>query len=158
VADREKIKQVHDASRGVYGDPRIDAELRMEHDIRIGQKRVARLMKAAGIAGVRPRKRFKTTIRIPGITPASDLVERQFKPDKPNVLWVADITLRQRLSERRGREGARRSGHRRRRGGHSRDPARDGGRRAGSPAQLRGSGGVSMARLSALITHDWRED
>jgi putative transposase len=64
----------------------------MEHDIRIGQKRVARRMKAAGIAGVRPRKRFKTTIRIPGITPASDLVERQFKPDKPNVLWVADIT------------------------------------------------------------------
>ena len=88
----EKIKQIHDTSRGVYGAPRIHAELRMEHDIRIGQKRVARLMKAAGIAGVRPRKRFKTTIRIPGITPASDLVERQFKPDKPNVLWVADIT------------------------------------------------------------------
>jgi putative transposase len=88
----EKIKQIHDTSRGVYGAPRIHAELRMEHDIRIGQKRVARRMKAAGIAGVRPRKRFKTTIRIPGITPASDLVERQFKPDKPNVLWVADIT------------------------------------------------------------------
>jgi putative transposase len=88
----EKIKLIHDASRGVYGAPRIHAELRMEHDIRIGQKRVARLMKAAGIAGVRPRKRWKTTIRIPGITPATDLVERQFKPDKPNVLWVADIT------------------------------------------------------------------
>ena len=41
--------------------------------------------------GVRPRKRLGTTIRIPGITPASDLVE-QFKPDQPNVLWVADIT------------------------------------------------------------------
>ena len=49
-------------------------------------------MKAAGIAGVRPRKRFKTTIRIPGITPATDLVERQFRPDRPNVLRVADIT------------------------------------------------------------------
>ena len=88
----EKIKHIHDASRGVYGVPRIHAELRMEDDVRVGRKRVARLMKAAGISGVRPRKRFKTTIRIPGITPASDLVERQFKPAAPNVLWVADIT------------------------------------------------------------------
>ena len=64
----------------------------MEHGIRVGRKRVARLMKAAGISGVRPRKRYKTTIRIPGITPAIDLVERHFRPDRPNVLWVADIT------------------------------------------------------------------
>jgi putative transposase len=88
----EKIKQIHDASRGVYGAPRIHAELRMEHDIRVGRKRVARLMKADGISGVRPRKRWRTTIRIPRITPATDLVERQFRPDSPNVLWVADIT------------------------------------------------------------------
>ena len=46
--------------------PRIHAELRMEHNIRVGRKRVARLMKAAGISGVRPRKRWKTTIRVPG--------------------------------------------------------------------------------------------
>jgi putative transposase len=64
----EKIKQIHDASRGVYGAPRIHAELRMEHGIRVDRKRVARLMKAAGISGVRPAKRWKTTIRIPGIT------------------------------------------------------------------------------------------
>jgi putative transposase len=88
----DKIKQIFDASRGVYGAPRIHAELRMEHGIHVGRKRVARLMKAAGIAGVRPRKRWRTTIRIPGITPASDLVERQFRPAAPNVLWVADIT------------------------------------------------------------------
>jgi putative transposase len=88
----EKIKQIHDASRGVYGAPRIHAELRMEHNMRVGRKRVARLMKAAGISGVRPRKRWKTTIRIPGITPATDLVERQFRPTSPNVVWVADIT------------------------------------------------------------------
>src|SRR5919106_1997144 len=49
-------------------------------------------MKAAGIAGVRPRKRWKTTIRIPGVTPATDLVERHFRPPSPNALWVADIT------------------------------------------------------------------
>jgi putative transposase len=88
----EKIKHIHEQSRGVYGAPRIHAELRIEHEVRVGRKRVARLMKAAGISGVTPRKRWKTTIRIPGITPATDLVERQFRPDSPNVLWVADIT------------------------------------------------------------------
>jgi putative transposase len=88
----ERIKQIHDASRGVYGAPRIHAELRLEHNIRVGRKRVARLMKAAGISGVRPRKRGRTTIRVPGIEPATDLVERDFRPAGPNVLWVADIT------------------------------------------------------------------
>jgi putative transposase len=88
----EKIKLIHEESRGVYGAPRIPAELRMEHEIKVGRKRVARLMKAAGISGIRPRKHWKTTIRIPGITPATDLVNRQFTPSAPNVLWVADIT------------------------------------------------------------------
>jgi putative transposase len=88
----EKIKLIHEQSRGTYGVPRIHAELRLEHEVRVGHKRVARLMKAAGISGVRPRKRWKTTIRIPGITPATDLVERQFSPNAPDVLWVADIT------------------------------------------------------------------
>jgi putative transposase len=87
----EKIKRIHAASRGVYGAPRIHAELRMEHGSR-AQAPGPRLMKAAGIAGVRPRKRWKTAIRIPGITPATDLVERDFRPAGPNVLWVADIT------------------------------------------------------------------
>jgi putative transposase len=76
----------------VYGAPRVHAELRLEYDIRVGRKRVARLMKAAGISGVKPRKRWRTTIRIPGITPATDLVNRDFKPAAPNVLWVADLT------------------------------------------------------------------
>jgi putative transposase len=88
----EKIKQIHAASRGVYGAPRIHAELRLEHGIRVGRKRVARLMKAAGISGVRPRKRWRTTIRVPGIEPATDLVERDFRPAGANALWVADIT------------------------------------------------------------------
>ncbi|HZA50158.1 MAG TPA: IS3 family transposase, partial [Myxococcaceae bacterium] len=88
----EKIKRIHARSQGTYGAPRIHAELRLEHNVRVGRKRVARLMKAAGIAGVRPRKRWKTTIRIPGVTPATDLVERHFRPPSPNALWVADIT------------------------------------------------------------------
>jgi putative transposase len=78
----EKIKQVHDGSRAVNGAPRIHAELRLEYGIHVGRKRVARLMKAAGISGVRPQKRFKTTIRIPGITPATDLVERAKSHDR----------------------------------------------------------------------------
>jgi putative transposase len=88
----EKIKQIHVASRGVYGAPRIHAELRLEHGIRVGRKRVARLMKAAAISGIKPPKRWRTTIRVPGVEPATDLVERAFRPDAPNVLWVADIT------------------------------------------------------------------
>jgi putative transposase len=88
----EKIKQIHAASRGVYGAPRIHAELRLEHGIRVGRKRVARLMKAAGITGIKPRKRWRTTIRVPGVEPATDLVERDFRPAGPNALWVADIT------------------------------------------------------------------
>jgi putative transposase len=88
----EKIEQIHRDSRGVYGAPRIHAELRLEHGIRVGRKRVARLMKAAGIAGIRPRKRWPTTIRVPGVEPAADLVERDFRRDGPNLLWVADIT------------------------------------------------------------------
>ena len=66
----EKIKQIHRDSRGVYGAPRIHAELRLEHGIRVGRKRVARLMKAAAIAGIRPLKRWRTTIRVPGVEPA----------------------------------------------------------------------------------------
>jgi putative transposase len=88
----EKIKQIHVASRGVYGSPRIHAELRLEHGIRVGRKRVARLMKAAGISGIKPRKRWRTTIHVPGVEPATDLVERDFRPGGPNVVWVADIT------------------------------------------------------------------
>lgn len=88
----EKIKAIHQDSRGVYGAPRIHAELRLEYGIRVGRKRVARLMAAAGIAGVRPRKRRLTTIRVPGVEPASDLVCRQFRPTEPDRLWVADIT------------------------------------------------------------------
>jgi putative transposase len=88
----EKIKQIHASKRGVYGAPRIHAELRMAHGIRVGRKRVERLMRAAGISGLVPRKRGRTTIRVPGVRVADDLVERQFRPAAPNVLWLADIT------------------------------------------------------------------
>jgi putative transposase len=86
-----RIRWIHLRSRGTYGSPRIHAELRDE-GVRVGRKRVARLMKAAGLQGVSRRKSVRTTIRQPGAWPAPDLVERDFVTDGPNKLWVADIT------------------------------------------------------------------
>jgi putative transposase len=88
----ERIKEIHEAKRKVYGAPRIHAELRMAHGVRVGRKRVERLMRSAGISGLVPKKRGRTTIRVPGVRVADDLVERQFRPAAPNVLWLADIT------------------------------------------------------------------
>jgi putative transposase len=88
----EQIKQLHETNRRVYGAPRIHAELRLGRGIRVGRKRVERLMKSAQISGLVPRKQGRTTIRVPGVRVADDLVERQFRPTAPNVLWLADIT------------------------------------------------------------------
>ena len=88
----ERIKEIWKANREVYGAPRIHAELRMAHGIKVSRKRVERLMREAGISGLVPRKRGRTTIRVPGVRVADDLVERDFRPAAPNLLWVADIT------------------------------------------------------------------
>ena len=88
----EQIRQIHARSRGTYGAPRVHAELRLGLDIRVGRKRVARLMREHGLQGVHRRRRHGTTRRDPQASPASDLVERDFTPTGPNRLWVADIT------------------------------------------------------------------
>ena len=88
----EKIRQIHRENRKVYGAPRIHAELRLAHGIRVGRKRVERLMARHGLSGLIPKRRGRTTIRVPGVRVADDLVERQFRPAAPNTLWVADIT------------------------------------------------------------------
>jgi putative transposase len=88
----EKIRAIHQAHRGVYGSPRIHADLRLAHGVRVGRKRVERLMRAAGISGLQRRKRGRTTVSVPGVRVADDLVERQFCPDGPDQLWVADLT------------------------------------------------------------------
>ena len=49
-------------------------------------------MREAKISGMVRRKRARTTISVPGVRVADDLVERQFRPSAPNVLWVADVT------------------------------------------------------------------
>ena len=88
----EKIKEIHTARRGVYGARRVHAELRLGHGIHVGRKRVKRLMRLASLSGLVWRRRGKTTIRVAGVRVADDLVERQFGPAAPDVLWVADIT------------------------------------------------------------------
>lgn len=85
-----KICAAHAGSQGTYGVPRIHAEL-AEQGIRIGRKRVARLMRAAALAGI-SRRRFVTTTVKGGGRQAPDLVDRNFTAERPNVLWVADIT------------------------------------------------------------------
>ena len=86
----ERIGAIHAASHGTYGSPRVHAEL-VEGGLSISRKRVARLMKAAGLAGVSRRRFVRTTVRDGG-RQAPDLVERAFQAEAPNVLWVADIT------------------------------------------------------------------
>lgn len=95
LEDREltrQIKEIHAANRGVYGTPRIHAELRMVHSMKVSTKRVARLMREARISGLMPRRRGKTTIRVPGVRVADDLLLREFKAREPNRIWSADIT------------------------------------------------------------------
>ena len=86
-----RIHWIHLRSRGTYGVPRIHAEL-CDEGVHVGRKRVARLMRAAGLQGVSRRKSTRTTIRQPGAQRAPDLVNRDFDVAGPNRLWVADIT------------------------------------------------------------------
>jgi putative transposase len=59
---------------------------------RVGRKRVERLMRQAGLSGLVPRKRGRTTVRVPGVRVCEDLVDRTFMAAAPDRLWVADIT------------------------------------------------------------------
>jgi putative transposase len=87
----EHIRLVHQESRGTYGCPRIHAEL-VALKTRVGRRRVARLMRIAGLQGVSRRKAVRTTRRDPAALRAPDLVARDFHTQEPNRLWAADIT------------------------------------------------------------------
>ncbi len=87
------IARVFSESHETYGAPRIQAELADDHGWGVGTKRVARLMRELGLAGVsRRRKGVKTTVRAKQAPAAADLVRRQFRSSGPDRLWVADIT------------------------------------------------------------------
>jgi transposase InsO family protein len=86
------IHAIHERSHRTYGAPRIHVELRETYGMRVGRKRVERLMRRAGLKGVQKR-RFMCTTRS-GVPEhwAPDLVERNFAADRPNALWLADVT------------------------------------------------------------------
>ena len=87
----ERIRQVHAASGGRYGSPRVHAML-ARAGIGVGEKRVARLMGQADLQGAHRRRRRKgCTVRVEGVEPFRDLVGRDFRPDVPNRVWSADI-------------------------------------------------------------------
>jgi putative transposase len=89
----ERIRAIHGASRGTYGAPRVHAQLR-SCGVRVGRKRVARLMRDAGLVGVHRRRRRQPTRRPAprAWTTAPDLVRRRFRASAPDRLWVADST------------------------------------------------------------------
>jgi len=88
------IRGIFEESEQTYGVPRIHAELADDYGLRVGRKRVARLMRQLGLEGVsrRGKRRFRTTIPANEAPAAPDLVRRSFQATAPNRLWVADIT------------------------------------------------------------------
>jgi transposase InsO family protein len=89
----QQIKAVHDGSKGRYGAPRVHAELR-RRGRRHGRKRVARLMRSAGIRGRAAKRWRKTTIADPAAAARADKIRRDFTADatKINARWCGDIT------------------------------------------------------------------
>ncbi|MFI0040501.1 IS3 family transposase [Streptomyces mutabilis] len=86
-----RIRAAHRESDGTYGVPRITAELRGAGE-RVNHKRIARVMRIIGLAGVRLRRRHRTTIADPAAAKAPDLIGRDFTARKPNTKYVGDIT------------------------------------------------------------------
>ncbi|MFJ8589695.1 IS3 family transposase, partial [Streptomyces sp. NPDC093595] len=89
----ERITAVHQQSRGTYGAPRVHAVLKRE-GAACGRRRVARLMRQAGLTGRHRRRRHRTTIPDPHAATRPDLVLRGFRPDPAAVdtRWYGDIT------------------------------------------------------------------
>ncbi len=88
----DMITTIHQESRGTYGAPRVQAELRIAQGVHCSRKRIARIMRQQGLQGVSRRRSIRTTVRDETATAAPDLVRRDFRATRPNKLWVADIT------------------------------------------------------------------
>jgi putative transposase len=86
-----EVVAIHRESRGRYGSPRVHAELR-ERGERTGRKRVARLMRAAGLRAREPRRFRRTTDSGHGMAIKGNLLARRFAVLAPNTSWVTDIT------------------------------------------------------------------
>jgi transposase InsO family protein len=86
-----RIYDIWRRSRRRYGAPRVTAAL-WRQGVEVNEKRVARLMAELGIAGICGRRKLRTTRRDPSHRPAADLVERDFSAERPDELWVRDVT------------------------------------------------------------------
>ena len=87
----EKIKFVHKASTGVYGSPRVHAELVAE-GVEVGRHKVAQLMRSARLKRC-PKRRYRTTTqRDPTHRVANNLLKQNFAADGPDQRWASDIT------------------------------------------------------------------
>ena len=89
-----QIRRIHRDSGGAYGAPRVHAELQIACGVKVGRKRVARLMRTGGLVGCHRRRRVRPglTRRDPAAAPAPDLCRRQFSPPQPDRMWHADYT------------------------------------------------------------------
>ena len=86
------LRQLWEDNYCVYGARKLwKTARRAGHDV--GRDQVARLMRAAGIEGVRRGKRVRTTKPDPAAERHPDLVKRQFAATAPNQLWVTDLTF-----------------------------------------------------------------
>jgi putative transposase len=87
----KQVAAAHKKSRGTYGSPRVHAELRAE-GTRVGQKRIARIMRAEGLVA-RSKRRFRRTTDSKHSQPiAPNVVQRNFRTEAPNETWVTDVT------------------------------------------------------------------
>ena len=84
-----EIRAIHERSRGTYGAPRVEGQLRRGGRYH-GTKRVARLMRAEGLVGAHARRKWRCGKT--DTAPAGDLLERDFTAAAPDQRWVADIT------------------------------------------------------------------
>ncbi len=88
----ERIRAIFAESRRTYGSPRVHAELRAE-GVRVGRKRVARLMRERGLAVARRRRRVpRTTDGRHGLPVAPNLLDRNFASERPDAVWLADLS------------------------------------------------------------------
>lgn len=87
----EKIRSIHAASNGVYGSPRVHAEL-LAKGVKVGRHKVAQVMRSARLKGC-PKRRYRTTTqRDPGHQIAQNLLRQNFAADGPDQCWASDIT------------------------------------------------------------------
>lgn len=87
----EKIRSIHAASKGVYGSPRVHAEL-LAKGVKVGRHKVAQVMRSARLKGC-PKRRYRTTTqRDPGHQIEQNLLRQNFAADGPDQCWASDIT------------------------------------------------------------------